>query len=110
MSKFYGVAGFSETKDLGDGIWSAEEITEVDVVGDLVQETIRNDSGQQLNDDLTLTNRISLIADETLLRNFQSLRYVKWMGAAWIVKSIEVKRPRLILSLGGVYNGPTKDI
>lgn len=109
MSRFYGKVGFSETVDKGDGIWASDEITEIDVVGDLIQETIRSVPNEHLNDDIKLTNRVSLISDETLLRNFQSLKYVKWMGVAWVVQSVEVKRPRLILSLGGVYNGPTKE-
>jgi hypothetical protein len=34
------------------------------------------------------------------------MRYVEWMNARWKITSIDVKRPRVILTIGGVYNGP----
>lgn len=67
----------------------------------------RNEQGQSINDNITLNNSISIIADAYAYENFFAIQYVKVMGTAWKVTSVEVQRPRLILTLGGVWNGET---
>ena len=47
------------------------------------------------------------MADSYAEENFFAIKYVRWMGARWVVTNVEVRRPRLILNLGEVYNGPT---
>lgn len=63
--------------------------------------------GQKVNDDLSVNNSISIVADAYAIENFFAMRYVQWMGILWIVSTVEVQSPRLLLTLGGVYNGPT---
>jgi len=89
-----------------DGVW-IEEITERNYSGDVLKNVIRTKSGETLNDNITVDNRLSIIADLFANENFQSMRYVKWMGALWKISSVEVIRPRLLLTIGGVYNGKT---
>ena len=60
-----------------------------------------------MNDDVVLNNRIEIIADQYAYQHFFAIRYVRWMGVLWKVTNVEVKSPRLILTIGGVYNGPT---
>lgn len=104
MTRFYGVVGYIDTKETSPGVW--EEIpTEKKYRGDITKNIKRFDSGDSLNDNISLNNTISIIADAYAYKNYFAIRYIEWMGARWKVTSVEVQRPRLILSVGGVYNG-----
>lgn len=104
MARFCGIVGYIDTKETSPGVW--EEIpTEKTYRGDVTKNIKRYDSGENLNDDISLNNTISIIADAYAYQNYFAIRYVEWMGARWKVTSVEVQRPRLILSVGGVYNG-----
>ena len=104
MAKFYGAIGFAETVEVRPGVIS-DKITERNYSGDLIRNTRRLQSGNQLNDDIVVSNEISIIADPYANQNFHSMRYVTFMGARWKISNVEVMYPRLILTLGGVYNG-----
>jgi len=106
--RFFGEIGYGESTEdpPGSGVW-VDDITEVPYRGDVVRNTRKLESGENLNDDLSVNNSISIVADEFLNQHFFEIKYVKWMGVRWTVSSVEVRSPRLILSLGGVYNGPT---
>lgn len=104
MAKFYGAIGFAETVEVRPGVIS-DKITERNYSGDLIRNTRRLQSGNQLNDDIVVSNEISIIADPYANQNFHSMRYVTFMGAKWKISNVEVMYPRLILTLGGVYNG-----
>jgi hypothetical protein len=104
MAKFYGSIGYAETSETAPGIWT-ESITERTYSGDVVRNSKRWQSGENLNDDLTVNNEISIISDPFAYQNFHTMRYIKWMGASWKIIKIEIQRPRLILTIGGVYNG-----
>lgn len=104
MAKFYGAVGYAESVETSPGIWK-EKITEYMYSGDLGKNTRRLQSGAQVNDNLTIANEISIIADPYACQNFHAMRYVKFMGTKWKVSNVEVQFPRLILTTGGVYNG-----
>lgn len=104
MAKFYGVIGYAETKKTSPGVWT-EAITEKNYSGDILRNTSRWQAGENLNDNLTIHNRISILADPYAYQHFHAIRYIEWSGAKWKVTSVEVQRPRLILTIGGVYNG-----
>lgn len=74
--------------------------------GDVIRNTRRYENGQWLHDNLNVTNQISILADAYAQNNFFAMRYISWMGSLWEISSIDVQRPRLILTIGGVYNGP----
>ena len=104
--KFYGKVGFMETQEKASGVYE-EVITERPYYGDVLRVNRRyQGSSDKLNDDLDINNEISIVADAFAYQNFHALRYVEWMGTKWKVSSVTVERPRLILSVGGVYNGP----
>lgn len=103
MAKFYGVVGYSETKETSVDVWS-EDITERTYTGDVLKNTRRWDNGEHLNDNLNVNNSISIVADAYAYQHFFAIRYVVWMGAKWKVTNVEVQSPRLILTIGGVYN------
>ncbi len=104
MAKFYGVIGYAVTEETKPGVW-AEKIIERMYYGDLTRNTRRLQSAEQLNDNINVANEISIVADPFANENFHSMRYVEFMGAKWKVTSVEVQYPRLILAIGGVYNG-----
>lgn len=106
MAKFYGVIGYAETSEKSPGVWS-EDITERNYYGDVVKISRSWQAGENLNDDLNISNQISIVADPFAYQNFHTMRYIKWMGASWKISKIDVQRPRLILSIGGCYNGET---
>lgn len=104
MSKFYGVIGFRETVETAPGV-TTEEITEHYYYGDWTRNSNRYSSGQKVNDDITISNTLSIVADEFAQQWCGSMVYVKYMGCKWKVSSVEIQHPRLIIQLGGVYHG-----
>ena len=72
--------------------------------GDLIKNTRRLESSGSVNDDINISNQISIVADPYANENFYAMRYVKFMGAKWKISDVEVQYPRLILTIGGVYN------
>ena len=103
MAKFYGVIGYAVTKETAPGVWT-EDITEQSYYGDLTRNMRRLQDSGDLNDDINVANEISIVADPFAYQNFHTMRYVEFMGAKWKISSVEVQYPRLILTVGGVYN------
>ena len=103
MAKFYGPIGYAEMVETRPGVWD-EKITERMYFGDLTRNTRRLQSTETLNDDINIANEISIVADPFANENFHAMRYVGFMGAKWKISNVEVQYPRLILTVGGVYN------
>ena len=106
MAKFYGPVGYAETVETTPGVY-VEKITERMYFGDMTRNTRRLQSSETLNDDINVANEISIVADPFANKNFHRMRYVGFMGANWKISNVEVHYPRLILTIGGVYNGET---
>lgn len=106
MARFYGEIGYGETAEQSPGVWE-DSIIERPYYGEVIRNTRRLDGGGKVIDDLSVSNSISVVADAYAYAHFFAIKYVRWMGVLWTVTEVEVQRPRLILSLGGVYNGPT---
>lgn len=104
MSKWFGKIGYATTKETTPGVWE-EVITEREYFGDVYRNTRKLQSASQVNDDINVSNEISIVADPFARDNFYSMRYVEFMGTKWKVSNIEVQYPRLNLTIGGVYNG-----
>lgn len=103
MAKWYGVIGYAETVETEPGLWE-EQITERHYYGDLVRNTRKLQTSGGVNDDINVANEISIVADPYANQNFYHMRYVEFMGAKWKITNVEVQYPRLILSIGGLYN------
>lgn len=104
MGKFYGSIGYAESIETSPGVWE-ENITEKAYYGDIIKLSRRMLTSEHLNSDLTMSHQISIVADPYAYENFHAIRYIKWMGSKWQVTNVEVQRPRLILTIGGLYNG-----
>lgn len=105
MAKWYGTIGYAETKQTSPGVWR-DEITERKYSGDVIRNSNRwSASSDSTNDDLNINNQISILADPFAYQNFHSMKYIEFMGAKWKITNIDVQYPRLILTIGGNYNG-----
>ena len=105
MAKWFGKIGYAETTETSPGVWK-DHITERSYFGDVNRNNRRLQPTEHLNDDINVSNEISIVADPYAINNFHSMRYVEFMGTKWKVSNVDATQyPRLILSLGGVYNG-----
>ena len=106
MSKrFYGRVGYGITEETTPGVHVAK-IVELPYYGDVIKNTRKLENGDKVNDDISVGNSISIVADAYAFENYFAIKYVVWGGARWKVQTVDVQPPRLILYLGEVYNGP----
>lgn len=102
MSKFHGVIGYATSKEIEPGVW-VDDIVERWHYGDILQNVKSLQTGDKLVDDFTITNKISIILDSFLNDNLEKIRYIVLMGAKWKTANVEVQRPRIIITTGGLY-------
>lgn len=105
MAKFYNVIGFGESVEISPGVYD-DEITERPYYGDVIRDSRQFKEGDKVNNDISLSNSLSIVSDTYANDNIFAIRYVKLTGTYWEVTDVEVQSPRLILRLGGIYNGP----
>lgn len=104
MAKWFGKIGFNAgTKETAPSVYT-EDIKEREYYGDLIRNTRRLQTTDKVNDDIEISNELSIVADPYAMENFHMMRYAEFMGAKWKISSVEVQYPRLLLTLGGVYN------
>lgn len=104
MAKFYGAIGYAIPVETRPGIWG-HEIVERYSSGDVIETTSTWSASDGVNDDLNIEKRISIVADPYAYQHFPRMKYVEYLGAKWKIKSVKPAYPRLILNVGGVYNG-----
>lgn len=104
MAKYAGLVGYVTQEETSPGIWSHVS-TEKEMRGDVIRLASSFEQGEKVNDDINLQNRISLVGNPYAFSNFTSIKYVWYLGNKWKVTGVEVLRPRLILTLGGLWNG-----
>lgn len=106
MAKYYGKIGFAKLVEK-EGSITEEQIVEKTYYGDVIRHGMSyNPSGEKLLDDIRLTDEISIVADHFAMENSYLMRYVTYLGAKWKIASFSVAYPRIIITFGGVYNGP----
>lgn len=105
MARFHGIVGYGTSVEEATDVY-VDEIVEIEYFGDVIRSARRIMDGENLSDDVIINNSISIVADEYANNNFIAIKFVEWMGTLWTVDSVEVKSPRLLLTLGSVYNGP----
>lgn len=104
MPKYFGKIGFAESVETAPGIWE-DRIVERSFYGDVVRDLRRLQNHTKLNDDITITNSFSIVADKYAYANFHKIRYLEYMGTKWKVESVDASTPpRLTLDVGAVYN------
>jgi hypothetical protein len=104
--KFHGKVGYGQTMEMSPGVYE-DVIVEREYYGDMQRASRQVVPGENLNPDLSLGNTIEIVADSYANENFFNIRYVEWRGQRWTVSNVMIQRPRLVMYLGEVYNGPT---
>lgn len=105
MAKWFGKIGYSVTVETTPGVWKPQDVV-CQYYGDVIRNTTRwNGNTDSTNDDLTISSQISIVADPFAIERFHSMKWVEFMGAKWKIVNVDPQPPRLLLSLGGVYNG-----
>lgn len=106
MAKFYGQLGYGLSQETAPGVWQ-DVITERLYYGDVLRNTKQHSgSSDSVNADIAANLSISVMADAYAYDHFFNIRYARWAGAYWVVTSADVERPRLIMRIGAIYNGP----
>lgn len=111
MARFFGVIGFKlEDEETSPGVWK-EVVVEHNYYGDILRNAREFNGDDKVNPDVSISNSISIVADEFANENISAMRYVSWRGLLHSITNVEVQHPRLLLRLGGVYRGarPTLD-
>lgn len=103
MAKYYGKIGYAISEEVKPGVWK-KRITEREYFGDIIRNTRKLQSSGNLNDNIIVSNEISIVADPFANENFHSMLYIEYMGAKWKISNVEVQYPRLNLTIGEVYN------
>lgn len=103
MAKFSGTVGFIDIVETSPGV-HAPDVVERPYKGDILRNTQAWQESEHLNEDFTIQNRFSIVSDAYAYANYSTIRFINWMGAKWKVTGVEIKRPRLILTVRGEYN------
>jgi len=103
MGRYNGFIGYGVTSESKPGVWTTT-ITEREVFGDSIINNKRSENNEQLNDNIAVNKQISFLADPYALHNFHLIKYATYLGTKWKVISASEQYPRLVLTLGGVYN------
>ena len=105
MAKWFGKIGYSETVETTPGVWTPQE-TVKEYFGDVIRNNTRwSGNSESTNDNLTVNSQISIVSDPFAIEKFYSMKWIEFMGTKWEVSSVEPQFPRLLIQLGGVWNG-----
>lgn len=104
MAKFRGNIGYVKTEETLPGVWTDVTSTRL-YSGDVLRNSRKWQQGERINEDLNISNQISIVSDQFILDNLAFIKFVEFMGVRWCITDISIERPRLILTLGGIYNG-----
>jgi hypothetical protein len=104
MTKFAGLVGYATQEETVPGVWSPVE-KPVMMKGDVISQASSVQNDGKVNSDITLNHRVSLIGDAYAFENYYNLKWIELNGRKWEISSVELRRPRLIVTVGGLYNG-----
>ena len=105
MAKWFGKVGYSETVETAPGVWTPQDVIH-EYQGDVIKGNTRwSGNPESTNDNLTITSQISIVADPFAIEKFHSMKWIEFMGTKWKIVTVDPQFPRLLLTLGGVWNG-----
>lgn len=105
MPKYAGKIGFAKQVEVAPGVWD-DSIVERTYRGDILRNTNRWETRDKVNEDFNISNSVSVVADSFIYENSYAMKYLTLHGVRWSIGSFEEKPPRLIINIGGLYNGP----
>lgn len=105
MARWFGKVGYSKTVETVPGVWTPQN-TEIEYFGDVNRNSTKwTGNSESTNDNLTINVQISIVADPFAIEHFSSIKWIEYMGAKWKIVNAEPQLPRILLSLGGEWNG-----
>lgn len=103
MAKFAGLVGYVTQEETTSGVWSPVE-NPIMMKGDVISQRANVLNDANVNSNITLNHRVSLLGDSYSFDNYYNIRWIQFRGKKLEVSSVEIQRPRLIISLGGLWN------
>lgn len=103
MARYHGYVGYAVDVEAYPGVWE-QQISEHEYFGDVIKNRINMQQGSVVNAKITISNSISIIADPFAYEHVYAMRYVTYLNKKWTITNIDIQRPRLILTIGGLYN------
>ena len=104
MARFSGSVGYITQEEKVPGVWSSAENSKM-MKGDIIRQSSTVQNGDKVNSDITLSHRVSLLGDAYAFGNYYNIKWIQLDGRKWEVTTVEIQRPRIIVTLGGVWNG-----
>ena len=101
--KCSGVIGYARTEETQPSVWT-EVIEERKYYGDIIRNNRRFINDDQINSGISLNNSISIVSNKFMLDNLGVMKYLTFKGSKWKIESVEIQPPRIIITLGGLYN------
>lgn len=105
MNKWCGKIGFTYTGEVEPGVWIENEVVEREYFGDVLSNRWRRQNTSNVNDDINISNQISIVADPYAIDHVSAMTWIEFSGEKWKVTDVDVQYPRLIVNIGGVYHG-----
>lgn len=102
--KYFGNVGFAMSVERDPGIFE-NTIQERPYYGDVIKNTRRWENGDKVNDDFRVNNQISIIVDSFCIAHASRMKYITWLGHKWKIESVDISFPRMIVTMGGLWNG-----
>ena len=104
MTKCSGFIGYALAVETQPGVWT-ENVTEKKYYGDVVRDNRRIVDQGEINGSINISNNISVLSNTFMLENLSYMRYIIFSNSKWKIGSVDIKPPRIEVTLGGVYNG-----
>lgn len=104
MAKFAGLVGYVTQEETVPGVWSPVDNPRM-MKGDVIRQVSNYQDDGKVNGNITLNHRVSLIGDAYAFGNYYNIKWIELDGYKWEISSVEISRPRIIVSLGGLWNG-----
>lgn len=105
MNKWCGKIGFAYTGEIEPGLWVNNGVIERVYFGDIVTNKWMRQNSGEVNDNINISNQISIVADPYAVNHLSSMAWIEFSNEKWKVSSVDVQYPRLIVSIGEVWNG-----
>lgn len=105
MNKWCGKIGFTYTGEIEPGLWVENEVDERTYYGDVISNRWKRQNSGNVNDDINISNQISILADPYAINHVSSMTWIEFSNEKWKVTDVDVQYPRLLISIGGVWNG-----
>ena len=101
--KYSGYIGFVKTEETSPGVYK-ENRTSRRYRGDVLRNVRRFSGADKVNEDIVVSNELSIVADDYMTSNLSYMKWVTWMGSKWKIQSIDIQFPRINLTIGDIYN------